>query len=264
MFGLRSRSAAVFAAGALAFTVHAASAETLLEYAAEHRYQLDYHVPDAVLAKYIPAGFEPNVATTGAAKDANMRLIFIDRVDVVDKDNKAVGKGSNRIVYMAVPVRQTATMLTGQMIIAGLTEDAGDAPGPFGVYAPATVKMSRGYTTEKGLTLGTEDWDFTGPNGERITMHVKYERGVAAKSPAPGAMFNDTRYWSGKNPTYLQLHRNDQGLDIMKNVTTTPPDRVKEWDIKISGGMWGEMFPATAPVLSWDGIQWSNRTVFLP
>jgi hypothetical protein len=262
MRSVLTRTAAI--AATLIATIPFAGAETLLEYSAEHRYQLDYHVPDAVLAKFIPAGFEPNIATQGAAKDANMRLIFIDRVDVVDKDNKPVNKGSNRIVYMAVPIRNTATMQTGQMIIAGLTEDAADAPGPFGVYTPATVKMSRSYATENGVVMGTEDWDFTGRNGEKVTMHVKYERGVAAKSPAPGANFNDTRYWSGKDPNYVQLHRNDQGLDIMKNVTTQPADRVKEWDIKVSGGVWGDLFPASAPVLSWDGIQWSNRTVFLP
>ncbi len=63
----------------------------------------------------------------------------------------------------------------------------------------------------------------------------------------------------------MQIHRNDQGLDIMKNVTTTPADRVKKFDIKVTGGMWGDMFPATgAPVLSWDAIAWTSRTVFLP
>ncbi|MSP19959.1 MAG: hypothetical protein EXQ93_00160 [Alphaproteobacteria bacterium] len=71
MFGLSARGAAALAAGALALSVHAASAETLLEYAAEFRFQLDYHVPGAVLAKMIPAGWETIVATTGAAKDAN-------------------------------------------------------------------------------------------------------------------------------------------------------------------------------------------------
>jgi hypothetical protein len=32
-------------------------------------------VPDAALAAFLPAGFYANVATTGAAKDCNLRIV---------------------------------------------------------------------------------------------------------------------------------------------------------------------------------------------
>ena len=55
---------------ALFLTVFAGAAttaggQTLLEYSAEARFQLDFHVPDAALAAMLPQGFTPNVATQG-------------------------------------------------------------------------------------------------------------------------------------------------------------------------------------------------------
>lgn len=40
-----------------------ATAQTVLEQAAEHRYQIDFRVNDAALAKLLPAGWETVIAT---------------------------------------------------------------------------------------------------------------------------------------------------------------------------------------------------------
>ena len=53
-------------------------------------------------------------------------------------------------------------------------------------------------------------------------------------------------------------------LDILKNVTTNPPDRVKEFSFKASGGSYAKLFDGTEKLLSWDNILWINRTVLLP
>jgi hypothetical protein len=64
----------------------AAFAETPLEHSHETRFQLDFWVPPAALATYLPAGWQPNIATTGAAKDCNLRVVFIDRVTINKPD----------------------------------------------------------------------------------------------------------------------------------------------------------------------------------
>src|SRR5438128_11210243 len=109
------------------------SGEKLVEQSAEVRFQLDLAVPDVALATYLPSGFSPNVATTGAAKDANLRAVFIDRVTVNGAGGAPVGSGSNRLVYLVAPVRDAAGA-TAQLVIGGITEDRLDAPGPFGNY----------------------------------------------------------------------------------------------------------------------------------
>jgi hypothetical protein len=64
-----------------------AAAQTPIERSSEARFQLDFKVPDAALAKFLPAGFTLNVATTGAAKDCNLRVVFIDRLTINGPDN---------------------------------------------------------------------------------------------------------------------------------------------------------------------------------
>src|SRR5260370_659181 len=176
------RMIALSAGGALllAGAVQSAGADTLVENSAEFRFQLDFHVNDAALQKLLPAGWETVIATQGPAKDANLRVIFIDRVDVTNPDNTP--KTSDQLVYIAIPVKQTGTNNAGQMIINGLVSDAKEAPGPFGNYVHASsVKASRAFNTAGGVTRGEENWEFIGANGERLETHVTYERGAAAQ-----------------------------------------------------------------------------------
>ena len=72
-------------------TFSQARAETFVEHNAEFRMQLDFVVPDAALRKFLPSGWEPNIATQGPAKDCNLRMIFIDRVDITGADGAPAG-----------------------------------------------------------------------------------------------------------------------------------------------------------------------------
>src|SRR5215831_18721730 len=167
-----STGGALLAAGAVGGAVQSAGADTLVENSAEFRFQLDFHVNDAALQKLLPAGWETVIATQGPAKDANLRVIFIDRVDVTNPDNTP--KTADQLVYIAIPVKQTGTSSVGQMIINGLVSDAREAPGPFGTYVPApSVKVARSFSTVEGVTIGEESWEFAGANGERLETHVK-------------------------------------------------------------------------------------------
>src|ERR1700676_2752084 len=147
---------AIVALGAMAGLVRHANAQTLVEYSAETRFQLDLHVPDGAIKALLPPGWTLNVATQGAAKDANLRAIFVDRVTINGPDGKPVGKtGSNRLVYLAAPVKDP-TGANVQLVIGGLTEDPADAPGPFGNYLlAATHSMTRTMTD----TTGQQDWN---------------------------------------------------------------------------------------------------------
>src|SRR5258708_18934559 len=113
--------AVVLAAGATGALVRAADAQTLLEQSAEARMQLDFHVPDAALKTMLPAGAEPAIATAGAAKDANLRMIFIDRINVTAPDGAPAGSG--QMVYLAIPIKQAAPNPIAQMLIYGMTSD---------------------------------------------------------------------------------------------------------------------------------------------
>ncbi len=237
----------------------ALSAETLVEYSSEARFQLDVKVPDAVLQARLPDGFKPNVATQGPAKDCNLRVIFIDRVTINGPDGKPIGKGSNRLVYLVAPVKDPSGANV-QLVIGGLTEDPADAPGPFGVYLLATTHtMQRSTSAGFGPILDSQDWVFGASTGEHLELHIKYERGVGNKGNS-----SDTKFYSAKTPGVFQISRQEQVLDILRNATTNPPDRVKEFSFKASGGSYAKLFDGTEKMLSWDNILWINRSVLLP
>ena len=115
--------------GALAITPRQAGAQNLLEFSAETQMQLDFHVPDAALAAMLPAGFEPNIAPAGPAKDANLRMVFIDRGDITGPDNKPLARSSNQLVYLIIPIKQASTGTVGQLVLAGITADPADRAG---------------------------------------------------------------------------------------------------------------------------------------
>jgi hypothetical protein len=251
----------LLATGALAGLVRDASAQKLVEYSAETRFQLDLRVPDTALAAFLPEGWTPNIATQGAAKDANLRAVFIDRLTVNGPDGKPVGStGSNRLVYLVAPVKDPSGANV-QLVIGGLTEDPADAPGPFGVYLLATTHRLQRSTSSSGSgpILESQDWVFAAATGEHLEMHILYARGVANKgNPA------EIKFYSAKNPSFYQISKQEQVLDILRNVTTNPPDRVKEFSFKASGGSFARLFDGTEKVVSWDNILWINRSVLLP
>lgn len=253
-----SAAGAVLAAGAVTVVPPSATADTLVENSAEFRFQLDFHVNDAALQKLLPAGWEPAIATQGPAKDCNLRVIFIDRVDVTKPDNTP--KTTDQLVYIAIPVKQTATNNVGQMIINGLVSDAKEAPGPFGNYVHApSVKVSRSFSSANGVTVGEENWQFGGPNGERLETHVKYERGAARRNPT-----TEVKFFDPSKPESYQIFKVDSGLDIMKNASVPVADRVKEFSYKVTGGPLGALFDGTEKPLSWDSFHWYNRGIYTP
>jgi hypothetical protein len=252
-------SAACLMLGALACGGGQARAETLLEFSAETQMQLDFHVPDAALAAMLPAGFEPNIAPAGPAKDANLRMVFIDRGDITGPDNKPLARSSNQLVYLIIPIKQVSTGTIGQLVLAGITADPADAPGPFGVYAAASQhRMARSTVAEGHSTLTEENWEFTAASGEHMEIHLKYERRGAPKASA------DLKFFSGQDPAKYQIFKYERGLDIMRNATVNVGDRVKEFSYKASGGGIAKLFDGSEKVLSIDAIHWSNRATYAP
>src|SRR5262245_36527942 len=59
---MRHFRTAMLGAG-LTLAATAANAQSVVEQASEHRFQLDFHVNDAALQKMLPAGWEPAIAT---------------------------------------------------------------------------------------------------------------------------------------------------------------------------------------------------------
>lgn len=248
-----------FSAAALAVVLAAAAApamaETLVQNSAEARMQIDFHVPDAALKAMLPGGTEPAVATAGAAKDANLRMIFIDRIAVTGPDGAPIASG--QMVYLAIPIKQPNNTVA-QMLIYGMTSDPKEAPGPFGVYQLATTHRMERSTTAAPQAQASEQWELTSGSGEHMELALKYDRGIGRRAS------NETKFFSSVNPSFYQIFKVDQNLDIMRNATITVPDKVKEFHYKASGGKIATLFDGTERVLSIDCLSAYNRAIYLP
>src|SRR6185437_14540683 len=161
----------------------------------------------------------------------------------------------------AAPVKDAAGA-NAQLIIGGLADDESDAPGPFGNYLFAsTHEMKRtSSTTNTGAVVDTQDWVFEAKTGEHLEMHISYERGAANRA----ARAQDSKYYSAKAPNEVEVSRQEQMLEILRNTTTNPPDKVKSFSLKIGGGSFEKFAPAAAKPLSWDNIVWLNRQIATP
>jgi hypothetical protein len=236
-----------------------AKAQTLIEQSAEVRMQLDLAVSPGALKALLPDGWEPFVATSGPAKDCNVRLIFVDRVDINGPDGAPAG--TEQMVYFAAPIKKTGSNeMAGQMVIDGITANPKAAPGPFNLYQAATA-----YRVERSMLAGAggpilnaDAWDFTGADGEHLALHLTYERGVARKLSA------EAKFFSAADPSSYQIWKIDQGLDIMRNATVQVKDRVKAFEFKASGGRVAKLFDGSERVVSVDALHWYNRAVSSP
>ncbi|HVW09742.1 MAG TPA: hypothetical protein VHC90_14235 [Bryobacteraceae bacterium] len=239
----------------------AAPASPFKESSMEVRFQLDLKVPDEVIKPYLPEGFTSSVATQGAAKDCNVRLIFADRFTVNGADGKPVGKGSSRVIFFAAPVKD-ASGANAQLILGGLVDDENNAPGPFGNYLFASAhEMKRtSSTTNAGAVVDTQDWVFEAKTGEHLEMHIVYERGAGNRS----GRAQDAKYYSAKTPAYSEVSHQEQMLEILRNTTTNPSDKVKLFSLKIGGGSFEKFASAAEKPLSWDNIVWLNRQISTP
>ena len=249
----------VAALGIAAGFTSIAAADALVERSVEHRFQLDFHVPDAALQKMLPPGWAPAVATAGPAKDANLRVIFIDRIADFGGDSKPLANGATQLVYVAIPVMLSAGSDNGQMIIAGFTKDAPDFAGTYGVLRRAqTAVMQRTIANSGGALINDENWQFATTTGERLIVHVQYQRGTPAKGGG------EVKFFDPAEPSRYQIFKTEQGLDITRNTTTNPPDHVMQFSYSIGGGKLAPLFDGSEKVLSWDSFPWYDRTVIAP
>lgn len=258
---MRANGAVAFSAAlvALAWLTAAAHAQSLLERSAEVRMQLDLAVSPAALKALLPDGWQPFVATSGPAKDCNVRLIFVDRVDINSPDG-APG-GTEQMAYFASPIKKAGSnVMDGQMVIDGITASAKNAPGPFKVYQAATsYRVERSTHATTGGPIENEDtWEFTGSDGEHLALHLIYQRGVARKFAA------ETKFFSAADPKSYQVWKIDQGLDIMRNASVPVKDHVKTFEFRASGGRVAKLFDGSERILSVDALHWYNRAISSP
>ncbi len=241
------------ASGALAQTQPAMN---LVAQSSETRFQMVFHVNDAALAKLLPDGWIANVATEGAPKDVNLRVIFLDAANTTGPDGKPLGKGRDTAVLFAVPVKKTDGSAVGQMIVGGISQsNPGLAFGALEQASTASFRESAAITNDSRVV--TQDWNLEG-GGSHIAFHVKFNALPANRTS------NSVNFYNPADPKAVLIIRAEQANDILRNANTAPPDRVRETRFQVTGGKLGALFDGGEKYISWDSLQFYNRMVGTP
>src|SRR5262245_18216003 len=144
MWGLLSKTAAgLIVAGALTL-ISAARAETQTEnVVAEQRTYVFLQVAQNAAQAFLPQGWTLNPAAMGPTKDANLVLVWIDRKLALTPDGKPLQSGTNRLLVLLAPAKNTQTGEVANMAVGRYTADPAGAPGAYKVYGAGTVTVDR-------------------------------------------------------------------------------------------------------------------------
>src|SRR5262245_46629675 len=120
MWSLLSKTAlGLIVASALTLS-SSARAETQTEnVVAEQRTYLFLSVKTDAAQAFLPQGWTLNPAAMGPAKDANLVLVWIDRKLALTPDGKPLQSGTNRLLVLLVPARNSQTGEAANMVVGG-------------------------------------------------------------------------------------------------------------------------------------------------
>jgi hypothetical protein len=240
----------------LGFTLLAATpalaAEKYVGSNVDVRTVLAFKVADAAVQKFLPEGWQPDVATAGPAKDVNLRITFIDRIVNQDAEGKALEPV--RIAHLSIPAKKKGSETGGTMLFRIYSSSAGGVPGPYGVsvHAPASNMERKIRIDPAGTGTVEEAWEFKSQDGDSIQLQIQYARGASTPDKA------ETKFYSAAKPEFYRIYRSEQSTDVVA------ADRVQKILFKASGPTLSPLFDGSEQLIGVTSDPWYTRRTFLP
>ena len=229
--------------------------EKLVSTDASVRTILSFKAPTAAVEKLLPAGWQVDVPSSGAAAGANLRITFIDGVWAHDGQGKPQ-PATGRNITIGVPVKKQGGETGGIMLFGGLT--TGAAPGVYSVFAKSNTTSQRTFRTgADGVATVEEAWDAKSDGGDAMQYQLHYVRGVA------GSEKIDVRVYSGAKPEFYRIYRYTQAADVVRG-GAAGAERVKSFAFKASGPKLGPLFDGSEQLISIVALPFYSRQVYLP
>jgi hypothetical protein len=215
---------------------------------------LAFKVPDAVVQKYLPPGFESNPPAAGPAKGSNLGITLIDYIMVQDPDGKPMPPRNAVVINM--PAKKTATGEAVAVVFNGFTVPAG-VPGPYSVFGPADITIDRtSHTDPDGKEVVKESWQAKGTDGSALAISLEFIRGT----PARGKV--EAKLHSAAKPDFFRVYRYEQGADVVRS-TATGVDRAINFSFKATGPRLAPIFDGNEQLLAITSVPHYSRTIYL-
>jgi hypothetical protein len=239
--------------------ISAARAETQTEnVVAEQRTYVFLQVAQNAAQAFLPQGWTVNPPAMGATKDANLVLVWIDRKLALTPDGRPLQSGTNRLLVLLVPARNSQTGEAANMVVGGYSTDPAGAPGAYKAYGAGSVTVDRIEKSAGGRDTVDETWSAKGPDGNTINLRVAFTRAVPAMSAF------DLKIYSAAEPSFYRIYRGDQVVDTVRSVNTGV-DRVPTVELKASGS--GKLLDAingSEKIIAINAMPFYRRLTFLP
>jgi hypothetical protein len=217
------------------------------------RTTLAFKAPEAAVQKFLPEGWELDVATSGPAKDINLRLTFIDRLTAHDAEGKALDPA--RITTLSIPAKKTGSETRGTMLFLIYSSSAGGVPGPYGVSVQGNTNMEKRVRIDPAGTATVEEsWELQSQDGNSIQLQLQYVRGTMTSGKAEQLMYSSAK------PGFYRIYRSEQAADIVRGPGT---DRVQKVVLKASGPKLAPLFDGSE-LIGVTSVPWYTRQTYLP
>jgi hypothetical protein len=215
---------------------------------------LAFKIPDAAVLKFLPAGWEPDVAASGPAKDINLRVSLIDRLTAQDAEGKALSPG--RIVTLSIPAKKAGSETRGTMLFRIYSSSASGVPGPYGVSVEASTSMERKVRIDSKATANVEEsWELRSQDGDSMQIEIHYVRGAMTTGKAEQLMY------SAAKPDFYRIYRSEQSTDVVRGGGI---DRVGKIMFKATGAKIAPLFDGSEQLTGVTSNPWYTRQTYLP
>lgn len=233
-------------------------AQTLVEHIADTRVVVALRVNEAKLKTRVGTPWEISPATSGPSKDANLLIVFVDRLLVQDPEGKPKGPGIDKFVAFASPGKNPQTGESSPLVIRVFTANPTTPPGFYKNYLHASIRHEQ---TTQGADLepggGTETWVLRTSGGEKVELKFGYQRGV------PSRARGDSKPRAAAEPSVWRIYRFDQGVDVVRSIPAKI-DRVQRYELRVSLAEFRDLFDGSEQLVSVAVLPWYHRQTLLP
>ena len=236
-----------------------AGAEKLVGSNVDNRTVVAFRVGQAELQSWLPAPWQVNPIAGGPLKEANLYVIFVDRLLGLDAQGKPAAGGTFRVVALAVPAKNAQTGESAPFVIRIFAphEDL-DLYNPYKNTVRATIRKEQTLkSADLGPGTGSELWELRDSAGEMLQFQMEYQRAVPSRAK------QESKPRSAVVPTFYRIYRIDQGTDLVKSIPAGV-DRVQNYQFRVTMSELSKLFDGTEQLVGILVIPWYVRQISLP
>jgi len=206
---------------------------------------LAFNVPDAVVQKFLPEGWQ-----LSASNGANLFVNFAERFVVTETMGSHLPA---RAAVLGILAKKEDAGSTVPMIFAALISDATYVPGRYGTNALAKARVERIVRIDAdGPGEVTESWEFKSDDGAYMQLQLEYVPW------APGGFEGEVRAYSATKPNFYLINK-------VKGVSQDRPvESVKKYLFKASGPKFSQIFDGSERLIRLRMTPWLSRQIYTP